>query len=87
MAKDATGNNPASGRGSNTFTSPGTSGTTPWFWLALIIVIALFAIGLALRGRNRVRANIEPTDPAIRAAGEQKDADVRRREDQIRKVG
>lgn len=84
MAKDDTGNNPASGRGSNKITNPGTAGTVQWFWIALGIVIAVILIG-ALVTRNRAETNIEPTDPAVRATRERKDTD--RRDDQIRRAG
>ena len=41
MAKDDTGNNPASGRGSNTITNPGTAGTVQWFWIALALIVGV----------------------------------------------
>jgi len=90
MAKDDTGNNPASGRGSNTITNPGTAGTVQWFWIALALIVGVVLIGI-LASRNRVRDNIEPSDPALRA-GEtrpdlaQRDLD-RRDEERIRRAG
>ena len=77
MAKDDTGNNPASGRGSNTITNPGTAGSRQWFWIALgvIIVVAIIA---ALASRNRVTTNIDNQDPALRAS---QDPDAIRRDD------
>ena len=84
MQKDATGNNQAKGR-SNTITNPGTAGTTQWFWIALAIVIALFLIGV-LVSRSRARANIDRTDPALRAT-DTRTRDEQRRDDRIRRVG
>src|SRR5256885_7058250 len=84
MAKDDTGNNPASGRGSNTITNPGTGGARQWFWLALGIIVALVVIG-ALVGRNRATVNIDQNDPALRATRDRDDID--RRDDQMRRAG
>jgi len=67
MAKDDTGNNPASGRGSNTITKPGTAGTVQWFWIALALIVGVVLIGI-LASRNRMGGNIEPEDPALRAS-------------------
>ena len=84
MGKDASGNNPASGRGSNTITNPGTAGTVQWFWVALGIIIAVVLIGV-LMSRNRAGANIDRADPALRSTRDRKEVD--RRDDQIRRVG
>lgn len=81
MATDDSGNNPASGRGANTITNPGTAGTVQWFWMALGIVIALILIGV-LVSRNRARGNIDQTDPALRATQDRRDAG----DDQIRRA-
>jgi hypothetical protein len=81
MATDDSGNNPASGRGANTITNPGTGGTVQRFWMALGIVIALLLIGV-LVSRNRARGNIDQTDPALRATQDRRDA----RDDQIRRA-
>jgi hypothetical protein len=89
MAKDDTGNNAAKGK-SNTITNPGTSGVNSWFWMALIIIVAI-VLAAALLGRTRARANIDPADPALRATSDdnairdQKSRD--RRDDQLRKAG
>jgi cobalamin biosynthesis Mg chelatase CobN len=82
MAKDDTGNNAASGRGSKTITNPGTAGTVQWFWIALGVIIAVVLIGI-LMSRNRADANIDSTDPALRSTRDRKD----RRDDQIRRAG
>jgi hypothetical protein len=73
MATEDSGDNPASGRGANTITNPGTAGTVQWFWMALGIVIALILIGV-LVSRNRARGNIDQTDPGLRATQNRKDA-------------
>lgn len=90
MAKDDTGNNPASGRGSNKITNPGTSGTVQWFWIALALIVGVILIGI-LVSRNRVRDNIEPSDPALRASQTRRDfprRDVDRGDDErIRRAG
>ncbi|HVH86461.1 MAG TPA: hypothetical protein VM912_07030 [Terriglobales bacterium] len=85
MAKDDTGNNAASGRGSNTITNPGTAGTVQWFWIALAVIIGVVLIGV-LASRNRARANIEPTDPALRATDTRRDFD-RKEDERIRRAG
>jgi hypothetical protein len=94
MAKDASGNNPASGRGSNTITNPGTAGTVQWFWIALAIIVGIILLGV-LFSRNRARGNIDRTDPALRAtdagrndfqrSGNQNEAE--RKDERIRRVG
>ena len=84
MAKDDTGNNAAKGR-SNTITNPGTAETMQWFWIALGIIIGLFLIGM-LVSRSRARANIDRTDPALRAT-DTRSRDEQRRDDRIRRVG
>jgi hypothetical protein len=93
MAKDDTGNNPASGRGSNTITNPGTSGTVQWFWIALAIIVGVILLGV-LFSRNRARGNIDNNDPALKATdsnrrefqrGPQNDA--RKDDERIRRVG
>ena len=77
MAKDDTGNNPASGRGPKTITNPGTAGTRQWFWIALAVIIAVALIA-AIASRNRVTTNIDDRDPALRFS---RDPDVIRRDD------
>ncbi|HWC16574.1 MAG TPA: hypothetical protein VG498_06150 [Terriglobales bacterium] len=90
MAKDDTGNNPASGRGSNTITNPGTAGTVQWFWIALALIVGVVLIGV-LVSRNRVRDNIEPSDPAWRATDAGRDVERkefdRRENERIRRAG
>jgi len=81
MATDDSGNNPASGRGGNTISNPGTGGTAQWFWMALGLVIALILIGV-LVSRNRARGNIDESDPALRATQERDDG----RNDRIRRA-
>lgn len=82
MAKDDTGSNAAKGN-SNKITNPGTAGVNSWFWMALIVILAVIFFA-ALLGRNRARANIDPADPAMRATRDRDDG--RRRDDQIRKA-
>ena len=90
MAKDDTGNNAASGRGSNTITNPGTAGTVEWFWIALALIIGVVLIGV-LANRSRARGNIEPSDPALRATDTSRDLErkdfERREDDRIRRAG
>lgn len=85
MAKDDTGNNPASGRGPNTITNPGTAGTAQWFWIALGIIIGLFLIGI-LVSRTRARGNIDSTDPALRVT-DIRSRDEQRRDERTRRAG
>lgn len=89
MAKDDTGHNAAKGD-SNTITNPGTSGVNSWLWMALIIIVGIVFFA-ALLGRNRARANIDATDPALRATEDRNDAgrdrnERARRDDQIRRA-
>jgi hypothetical protein len=92
MAKDDTGNNAAKGS-SNKITNPGTAGINSWFWMALIIIVAI-VLAAALLGRARARDSIDPTDPALRVTRDENDIrDIRdqksrdRRDDQLRKAG
>jgi hypothetical protein len=86
MAKDATGHNPASGRGSNTITNPGTSGTAQWFWIGLLGIMVLLFIFAVLFARNRGRGHIDQNDPAFRATSNRRE-DQRPDEERYRKVG
>jgi hypothetical protein len=86
MAKDATGHNPASGRGSNTITNPGTGGTAQWFWIALLAIMVILFACAVLFARNRGRGNIDQNDPALRATSN-RDDQMRRDEEKYRKVG
>ncbi|HET9742655.1 MAG TPA: LPXTG cell wall anchor domain-containing protein [Terriglobales bacterium] len=88
MTPDQNGNNMASGRGPQTFTSPHTGGTMQWFWIALGIIVGLFVIGLIF-ARSRPRAAIDRNDPAVRATQDRNDVsrnDANRRDGGIRKV-
>jgi hypothetical protein len=89
MPTDGTGNNPASERDAQTGTNPQTGGRVQWFWVALGLVLALFVIRM-LMSRNRVRGNINETDPGLRSTTDRdaanRNIDADRNRDRIRRV-